>query len=338
MTTPTRSLLSFSVRLVVAFATSLASAAPLRAADWSFSPVASTPAYSGEVGLRFWYGRGSTAKDLYDTTGSALVSRLTYGDLSIYAAEVYARFDYDRSWFLKGYAGGGGFRNGNLKDEDWGLPAPLNPYSATFSVEQNGSPFYGSIDVGYNIVRGGDFRIGAFAGFYYLNETVNAYGCNQLAFNPLICGAFPIPNVVKAITQENNWYAMRVGMDASVEIGRFKLNFDGAWLPYVGLFGSDAHWLRIGDQPGDFAGKIPEDGKGWGYQLEGFVAYRVMESASIGVGARYWYMQTKGFTHFEDHIVGGGGSPQRVDWKTESFGVFVQGSLKFGPYAAMEVK
>ena len=104
------------------------------------------------------------------------------------------------------------------------------------------------------------------------------------------------------------------------------------------LYGTDAHWLRIGNQPGDFTGPIPEDGNGWGYQLEGFLSYRVTEAASLGVGGRYWHMQTKGNTHFEDHIVGGGGSPQPVDWKIESFGVFLQGSLKLGPYSVLGVQ
>ena len=338
MTTAARSLLAFSARLALAFATSVLSAAPVRAADWSYRPVEQAATYTGDVGLRFWYGRGKTAKNLYDPAGSMLVSRLTYGDLSIYAAEAYARFDYDRGWFVKGYAGGGSFRKGNLKDEDWGLPPPLNPYSATLSVQENGTPFYGSVDLGYNVVRGGDFRVGVFAGFHYLNESVTALGCTQIDFNPFICGIVPFPNTVKVITQENNWYSLRLGVDAAVELDRFKLSVDAAWLPYVGLYGTDAHWLRIGNQPGDFTDKIPEDGKGWGYQLEGFVSYRVTEAASIGVGARYWQMRTKGNTHFEDHIVGGIGSPQPVEWKTESYGVFVQGSLKFGPYSVIDVK
>jgi hypothetical protein len=315
----------------------VASAAPVRATDWSFPAFALPATYSGDVGLRFWYGRGITAKDLYDPGGAVLVSRLTYHDLSIYAAEAYGRFDFDRGWFVKGFAGGGSFRKGSLKDEDWGLPLPLEPYSATLSVQEDGSPFYGSLDFGYNVVRGGDFRVGVFAGAHYMNETVSAFGCTQQSFNPFICGAFPIPNTVRVITQENNWYSVRVGVDAAVEIGPVKLGLDAAWLPYVGLYGTDAHWLRIGDQPGDFTGKIPEDGKGWGYQLEGFASYRVTEAASVGVGARYWRMQTKGNTHFEDHIVGGGGLPQPVDWKTESYGVFVQGSIKFGAYSVIGV-
>ena len=54
--------------------------------------------------------------------------------------------------------GGGAFRRGNLKDEDF--PPVVTPYSATLSVEQNGSPIYFNVDAGANVLFGPDFRIG----------------------------------------------------------------------------------------------------------------------------------------------------------------------------------
>ena len=41
---------------------------------------------------------------------------------------------------------------------------------------------------------------------------------------------------------------------------------------------------------------------------------------------------TKGHTHFEGHIVGGGGVAQELRWTADHYGVFVQGSIKLGPY------
>ena len=327
---------SARVRLALAFAASLLTAAPASAADWVYRPVDQpTPTYTADFGLRFWYGKTTTAKNLYDNTGALLVSRLTYGDLSIFAAEAYGRFDLDKRWFLKGYVGGGGFRNGSLKDEDF---APVTtPYSSTLSVQQNSSPIYGSLDAGFNVVWGPDFRVGLFGGLHYMNQTINAYGCTQIAFNPNVCGPVPIPNQVKGITQNNNWYSVRLGADATFEFDRFRLNVDAAWVPYAWLYGSDTHWLLIGNQPGNFTGPIPEDGKGWGYQLEAFLSYRVIENFSVGVGGRYWQMQSRGFTHFENHVVGFTTVPQVVEWKTQNFGVFVQASLKLGPYSVLDV-
>jgi outer membrane protease len=324
------------MRLGAALAASLPTAAPAHAGDWAYQPFDPPPAtYTGDFGLRFWYGSSTTAKNLYDNTGSLPVSRLTYGNLTIFAAEAYTRFDLNRRWFLKGYVGGGTLRKGSLKDEDF--PPVVVPYSATWSVQENGSPIYASVDVGANVIFGPDFRVGLFGGVHYMNETVSAYGCTQAAFNPYICGPVPIPNQVKGITQDNNWYSMRLGIDGALEIGRFRFSAEAAWLPSVWLYGSDAHWLRIGNFIGDFTSPIPEDGKGWGYQIEGFVSYRVTPALSLGVGGRYWHMQTRGLTHFENHIVAIPALPQAVDWKVDNFGMFLQMSLKFGPYSVIDV-
>jgi len=320
----------------MALAVAVATAAPARA-EWLFRGLdAPTPTYTGDFGLRFWYGRTNTAKNLYDTSGSLLVSRLTYGDLSIFAAEAYGRFDVDRRWFLKGYAGGGGFRKGSLKDEDF--PPVITPFSATYSVQQDSSLFYGAMDGGFNVVWGPDFRVGAFAGFHYLNQRLVAYGCTQAAFNPMICGIAPIPNPVKVITQDNNWHSLRVGVDATFDFDRFRFSIDAAWLPAVWLSGNDTHWLRVGSNLGDFKGAVPEDGTGWGYQIDAFLSYRVNDWSSVGIGGRYWYMQTRGQTHFENHVVGLTAFPQALEWKTQNFGVFLQGSIKFGPYDLIAVR
>jgi outer membrane protease len=245
-------------------AASLLTAARAHASDWAYKPFDAPPAtYTGDFGLRFWYGSSTTAKNLYNNPGSFLVSRLTYSNLSIFAAEAFTRFDLNRRWFIKGYVGGGTLRKGTLKDEDF--PPFLVPYSATFSAQENGSPIYANVDAGANVVFGPDFRVGLFGGFHYLNETVSAYGCDQAAFNPSVCGGiFPIPNQVKVITQDNNWYAMRFGIDGMFEVGRFRFSAEAAWLPKVWLYGSDAHWLRISNQIGDFTGPVPEDGKSRG--------------------------------------------------------------------------
>ena len=194
------------------------------------------------------------------------------------------------------------------------------------------APFYATVDVGYNVLKGPDFRVGAFVGYNYLYETVSALGCGQIATNPLICGSFPVPNTVRVITQDNNWQSLRLGLNGAADLtDRLKLEIDGAFLPMVRLRGTDAHWLRISNQIGDFSGPIPEDGTGWGYQLEGVLSYQVTNSISVGIGGRYWHMQTSGFSHFEGRVNGFLTFPQPVDWHADNVGVFVQTGLKFGP-------
>ncbi len=326
-----KSILAVSAWLAATVVASLSGALPAGARDWTFHALEPPSNYTGEVGLRFWYGKAKTGKNLYDPSGSSLVSRLTYDNLSIFSAEAYGRFDLNTGWFLKGLVGGGGFRKGTLTDEDF--PPGITPYSATLSTLDDSFPFYTTVDAGYNVLRGPDFRVGAFVGYNYLREVVSADGCGQIATNPFICGIFSVPGTIKVITQDNNWNSLRVGLDGEVDITKqLKLSLDGAWLPKVWLNGTDAHWLRISGNPGDFSGPVPEDGTGWGYQLEGVLSYRVTDAITIGVGGRYWHMQTSGNSHFEGHVNGVQAFPQPVDWKNDNYGVFLQTGLKFGPY------
>jgi hypothetical protein len=325
-----------SARLVAAFAISLSSALPVRADDWTFKPFEPLSTYTADFGLRAWYGMGSTKKNLFDTAGTALVSRLTYDKFSIVGGEGFTRFDFNNNWYVKGFIGGTGLWDGSLKDEDFNLPPPdfTVPYSATTSAQKFGSTFYFNSDVGFNVMRGPDFRVGAFVGYHFLREVVSAYGCAQIASSPEICSP-PIPDAIKVISQVNNWNSLRVGADASFDIGRFRFAAEGAYLPFVQMFGSDAHWLRIDPSNtfvGAFTGPIPEDGTGWGYQLEAVLSYRVNEILNFGVGGRYWHMQTSGQSHFEGHVVGVTAFPQGLDWKVDNVGVFLQANLKLGPY------
>ena len=99
------------------------------------------------------------------------------------------------------------------------------------------------------------------------------------------------------------------------------------------LYGADAHWLRIDNFIGAFTSPVPEDGKGWGYQLEAILSYRLTDAISLGVGGRYWHFQSKGSAHFEDMFVNAVAQP--LDFKANIYGVFVQGSYRFfggGPF------
>ncbi len=318
------------MRIVALIAAGLCAATPARAGDWTFHGFDPPATYTGEVGLRFGLGSATTGKNLYDSSGSLLVSRLTYGNMQSYSAEAYGRFDLNTGWFLKGLIGGGGFRGGNLKDEDF--PPGITPYSATLSVINNSFPAYATLDIGYNLVRGGDFRVGAFVGYNYMRQVVGALGCGQVGYNPFICGFVPVPATIKVITQDNSWNSMRLGLDGTFDITkRLRFGVDAAWLPLVALGGTDFHWLRIDQLPGDFNGGIPEDGNGWGYQLEGLLSYQLTDSISVGIGGRYWHAQTQGLTHFEGHVHDVPAVAQPVDWKTDNIGAFVQTGLRFGP-------
>lgn len=277
--------------------------------------------FTSVFALRYWYGMGGTSKDLYGLSRDTLNSRLTYDGLQSHSLEAFARVDHSSGLFWKGYAGGGLLTQGKLQDEDF--PPGITPYSSTNSTLQNQSIGYVSFDMGSALLRGPDFRIDGFVGYHYFHDRMKAFGCQQTASNPFVC-AGGIPNSVAAIVEDNTWQALRLGLNADIPLfDRLRLNLEAALLPYVGFSGTDNHLLRP-----DLPFPTREDGHGWGYQLEALLSYRLDDAISLGVGGRYWHMQSRGYAHFEDF----GGSPQPLDFKTQIYGVFVQGSYRFGPF------
>src|SRR5262249_39211569 len=152
-----------------------------------------------EFGGRYWYSAGRIGYNYYgDTTTSLLVSRLTYDQLTANAGEVYFRGDVNWGFFVKGFIGAGGIAGGKLLDED--LPPLTVPYSETSSTV-SGNLSYGTIDVGYSVIRQPSFRLGGFAGYGRWNEALTANGCTQLATNPVICQPVPVPTSISVVKE-----------------------------------------------------------------------------------------------------------------------------------------
>ena len=73
----------------------------------------------------------------------------------------------------------------------------------------------------------------------------------------MIC-AGGIPDSVAAIVEDDSWQAVRLGLNADIPlIDRWRLNLEGAWLPYVWFSGTDNHLLRP-----DLPVPTPETGSG----------------------------------------------------------------------------
>jgi len=288
------------------------------------SPSWPTSGFESELGMRYWANWGETSKDLYGATRADLRSRLTYGSLSGNAGEIFGQTTNNTN-FVKGFAGLGIIGAGNLQDEDF--PPGISPYSSTNSAPRSGSIAYATIDIGHYFIQTPTSRIGGLIGYNYFNEEMNGYGCTQTASNT---GCVPaISTSFKVISQKNNWHSLRLGINGETRVGNWRLSGEAVALPYVFLKGTDSHLLRICSSPGCFTGPVPEDGLGWGYQLQTMLDYQINPDFSFGFGARYWHMQTKGYSHFGGRIVGGGGGSQPVDWQTTIFGVTTQATLHF---------
>jgi hypothetical protein len=303
---------------MLALAAALASASANAAASNPFIIEAEKPAYTATFAMRYWYGMGSTSKDLYGLTRDTLNSRLSYTGLQTHTAEAFFRVDHDSGLFWKGYGGFGLVTGGNLQDEDF--PPGITPYSSTDSTLQSQSFGYVSTDFGGAILLGRDFRLDGFVGYHYMHMRLKAFGCTQTATNTSVCSP-AVSDSVAVIVQDNNWHSLRVGLAADIPVfDKLRLNVEGAYLPYVWLDGSDNHLLRT-----DLNGPTPEDGSGWGYQFEAILTYPITDAFSIGLGGRYWHMQTKGNADF----TASGGTTQPLDFKADLYGVYLQGSYRF---------
>jgi opacity protein-like surface antigen len=85
-------------------------------------------------------------------------------------------------------------------------------------------------------------------------------------------------------------------------------------LPFLGVWGSDNHWLRVDINP------LPAQGQGWGSQFEAILSYAITDQWSVGAGARYWYFATSNASSLT----------QPIKLYSERYGGFVQTTYKFG--------
>jgi hypothetical protein len=296
-------------------------------------PVAQLHNFTFELGTRYWYSTGTLAKDLFDDPRSSqnLNSRLTYAGLTGGTFEGFGRANTSFGSFIRGYAGLSGLGRGALNDEDF--PPAISTYSNTSSRQQGGRLAYGTIDIGQIVVKHDRVSASLFAGYGYLNESVNAFGCNQIAGNQGICVP-AIGSGVPGITEQSSWQFARLGILAEFKVfDCLKLSAEVAWLPYEQLSAQDTHWLRLGRSLFDISGPIPESGGGTGVQIEAIMSYQVSDKVTFGLGGRYWYLQTHGSTEFESVIVGlpFPALAQPLDFATTRYGGFAQGAYKFGP-------
>jgi opacity protein-like surface antigen/outer membrane protease len=287
--------------------------------------MASAPGWEFEGGGRYWYSWGRFQKDLPQVgpgNDRSLVSRLTYDNMTGNTGEFFGRIDTPINVFLKGNVGGGSISGGHMNDEDWGLPfaVPVS-YSNTLSDKVTGPLFYGTIDLGYDLLRGPGYKVGPFIGYNRYEYTMNAGGCVQIA-NPFsdCVGAFAQPTSHVGIIEQGTWDSLRVGSSAEVVLfDRWKLSGDVAYVPYTKFTGSDQHLDRRPPLTFD------EAGHGHGVQAEAFLSYLLTDQLSVGVGGRYWALWTTSGTDAPNGVV----LPRNDTFRTDRLGVTFQASYKF---------
>ncbi|WP_445488934.1 outer membrane beta-barrel protein [Rhodopseudomonas sp. RCAM05734] len=313
---------------------------PMKAAYKAPPLVNSAGGWAVEVGGRYVAGWSQFQYGLGQPEANPLssISRLTYDDLITSSGEVFARVDMPMNWFVKGFVGGGTIKNGHINDEDFGID-PTMAYTNTNSPEVNGRSRYAVVDAGYDFLRGPAYKVGAFAGYFYYQQKLNAYGCTQIASpaNPAApCapgnpGFQSVPPTGSAIlTEYDKWQALRLGIAGEMMLtDRIKLSGEAAYLPYVKFNGEDNHFFG---NSGVLASVDPQWGHGRGVQFESILSYMVTDQFSIGVGGRYWGMWTTDAQ--KTRVIAEGApivAPPPIPFRAavEQSGVFVQASYKF---------
>jgi hypothetical protein len=240
-----------------------------------------------------------------------LVSRLSYTGLTAHSGEAFFRVDAREgpltNVFAKGNIGVGRTTSGKLYDEDF-VPF-IDPYSKT-SSDTNGRLQYVSIDLGYNVFEVERLRFGAFVGYHRWLETVDARGCSQVGGNPFICAPALISNL-KVITEEDTWNTLRAGFSANGKLtDKISLQGDFAYT-WTSQRALDTHYFTFGSDPAT--------GRGTGFQAEALLCYQLMDGFNVGVGGRWWHFGTNAVDSFN----------QLLQYATDRYGVFLQGSYKF---------
>ena len=256
-----------------------------------------------------------------------LISRLTWDNLQTNSAELFGRVDTPWNVFLSGFIGAGDTFRGGQNDEDFNLTAPVRAYNNTFSTN-DGHIGYAVIDLGYDLARNANYKIGPFVGYTYFNQDIFKFGCQQIANSIGNCitggASAPIPSSQLIGSEDMTWQGVRVGLSGQVKLAeRVKLTADAAFIPYVVYTWLDDHL----DRDAQFS----QSGHGLGAQTQAVLSYDVTERLGVGIGARYWAMwSTSGPVQ---DIPGNGVRPNRN--AIELAGAFVQTSYRFVPNDAI---
>jgi hypothetical protein len=255
-----------------------------------------------------------------DAPPPILALRLAFNGLDGVTGETFARLDHSSGAFIKGFLGAGAVNRGSMNDEDF----PANGAYSNTLQSASGHLAYGTVDLGYSLLRTPAARLGAFIGYNYYEEDINTYGCMQLA-DAANCGPGAFPASFPSIVQDGHTNSLRVGLNSQIMLtDRLKFTADVAYLPWVNFTGEDDHNARQ-------LLMLESSSRGDGVMIEGILGYNVTAAWNIGVGGRYWaYNMKDGPLTFDFQGLPPTIFPESARYNSERYGLFVQSSYKWG--------
>jgi opacity protein-like surface antigen len=282
-------------------------------------PPSTASAWEIEGGSRYMYSWGRAQWETGDRVGG---SRLTWYNLATNSAEIYGNVTSPWNVFLKGFVGVGSTTSGAQTDEDFDEPTFHRFYNDTLS-SNTGHIGYAVVDLGYDVARAPDYKVGPFVGYTVFNQYIFKTGCQQIANVVGNCIAIspPLPSSQLIGTEDITWQAIRVGLSAQVLLApRVHLDADAAYLPYVPFTWVDDHLV---DGLEHFI-----SGQAGGAQVQALVSYDVTDQLHVGIGGRYWAMWDNAAEFQTVPSTAGPGPSRNV---IELAGAFVEAGYRFDP-------
>ena len=239
--------------------------------------------FTAEIGLRSGFTGGDLRKTRNDPyVAGQMDSALNWSGQNGAPVEGVVRVDHVSGAYAKVVAGGANLGGGAMTDNE--VAPATSPASRLTAVSQSGRMIYGVADLGYDLLRGSDYRAGAFVGYAHLQQQSSASGCNQSLAAADCTGAGAVGPDQIAFGQDQRWNAVRLGLGGDVNLNRrINLALEGAWLPYAHLSGAEYQWLHPNQNPLSESGVSHSS-----FQLESLASYKITEQTSLGLGARYW--------------------------------------------------
>ena len=167
-----------------------------------------------------------------------------YTGLQSHSLEMFARVDHSSGLFWKGYAGGGLLTQGNLQDEDF--PPVID---AVFQHEQHAAePVAWLHQFRFRrraICAAPTSASMALSATTICIERMKAFGCQADRGQCRYLQPAAFRPVSRPLSRTTPGKALRVGLNADLPLAdRWRLNVEGAFLPYVWFTGTDNHLLR----------------------------------------------------------------------------------------------
>lgn len=276
--------------------------------------------FRGEFGARIGYSTGRFQKRLFDSDDhDQLYSVLTWSGQGGTTLEAFARLDHNAGWFVKGTLGGLNIQSSRMHDEDAAEAMAPYPYSDTVSVTRNGRTRYGTLDLGLMLERNDRWDLGAFVGYGFYSQHLNAYGCKQVASNPFVCSPGQVVSGALILSENEEWDVARLGLAGSyLPTERLRVSGEIVWFPYAHLTSTDNHWYRP-----DINSLKQHGSSSRGFEVETRLSYSISRQWSIGAILRYLSLEADGSTRFP----GSAHSPMRFSSSRAT--AFLQSAYRF---------